>query len=345
MRLSVLDQSGVAADTTPDEAIRQTLALGRACEAMGYHRFWVSEHHNTAGIAGSAPEVLLGALAASTRSIRIGSAGVMLPHYAPLKVAEQFRVLDAIAPGRVDLGLGRGPGADRMTTYALKPDAMDNPLAMSGMDAFPQGVEDVIAWSSGDGPDASHTFHGIKAQPAGPTAPDCFIVGSTNYTAQLAAHFGLPYCFAHFFNDGMGAADAVDLYRRTFRPSQRRATPSASLCVFALAAPSEAEAEALFRPYALWRLDRDRGRTLPFPSLAAAAARTLTAHEEGQVDKLRRLALVGTPTQVVTALRAMVEAYGLDEMVVFAPGYPAEIRTRSYALIAEAAGLEPRAAA
>ncbi|WP_181706686.1 LLM class flavin-dependent oxidoreductase [Chthonobacter rhizosphaerae] len=342
MRLSVLDQSGVAAGVSPDKSIRETLALAKACETFGYHRFWVSEHHNTDGIAGSAPEVLLGALAASTRTIRIGSAGVMLPHYAPLKVAEQFRVLEALAPGRVDLGLGRGPGADRMTSYALKPDSMDNPIAMmSGMDSFPQAVEDVIAWAGGDGPDDAHTFHGIKAQPTGPSAPDCFIVGSTNFTAQLAAHFSLPYCFAHFFNDGVGAADAVDLYRRTFRPSQRRAEPYASLCVFALAAPTEDEADALFRPYALWRLDRDRGRTLPFPSVEMAAARALRPEEEGQVDRLRRLTLVGTPERVVANLKAVAEAHRLDEVVLFAPAYDPAVRTRSYRLIAEAAGLAP----
>ena len=144
MRLSVLDQSGTVAGRPPDASIRESLALARACEALGYYRYWVSEHHNNDAIAGSAPEVLLGALAAITRTIRIGSAGIMLPHYAPLKVAEQFRVLDALAPGRVDLGIGRGPGADRQTSYALNPAMMDNPLMMAAGDSFERDDERLL---------------------------------------------------------------------------------------------------------------------------------------------------------------------------------------------------------
>src|SRR5258708_4056168 len=158
MRISVLDQSGIAAGQSPDKAIRESLALARACEGLGYYRYWISEHHNSDGIAGSAPEVLLGALAVITSVMRIGSAGIMLPHYAPFKVAEQFRVLDALAPGRVDLGLGRGPGADLQTTYALKARAMNNLVSMAGPDSFMQDVDDVIAWSRGEALPHGHPF-------------------------------------------------------------------------------------------------------------------------------------------------------------------------------------------
>ena len=196
MRLSVLDQSGIAAGRSPYASIRESLALARACEEFGYHRFWVSEHHNNDGIAGSAPEVLLGALANVTRSMRIGSAGIMLPHYAPLKVAEQFRVLDALTPGRVDLGIGRGPGADRQTSYALKPAMVDHPLMVAGPDSFVGDLADVIAWSRGQPMSDDHPFAGVRAQPLGATAPQPWLLGSSalDRAARRAIRAALSLC-------------------------------------------------------------------------------------------------------------------------------------------------------
>ena len=181
---------------------------------MGYERYWCAEHHNSDSQAGTAPEILIAAIAATTRRIRVGSAGVMLPHYAALKVAEQFRVLDAIAPGRIDLGLGRAPGSDGRTAYAL------NPRAETAADQFPADVRDLLAWLSGEKLVEGHPFRDIRAQPAGPTMPEVWILGSSDYGAQVAAYFGLPFCFAHFITDGRGVEQALGVYREGYRPKR-----------------------------------------------------------------------------------------------------------------------------
>ena len=185
-RLSVLDQSVARAGRPQDEPIRDTVALAEHCEALGYQRFWLSEHHSLPTIVGTAPEVLMAAIAARTTRIRIGSAGVMLPHYSPLKVAEQFRVLDALAPGRIDLGVGRAPGSDRRTALLLNPD----PRAA---DRFPQQVQELHAWISGHAWPAGHPAQGIQALPRSATEPQLWMLGSSDYGAQLAAQLGLPY--------------------------------------------------------------------------------------------------------------------------------------------------------
>jgi luciferase family oxidoreductase group 1 len=198
MKLSVLDQSTAVSGRPQTDAIAESLALARHCDGLGYHRYWVSEHHHSGSIVGSAPEVLMAAIAATTSTIRVGSAGVMLPHYSALKVAEQFRVLEGIAPGRIDLGVGRAPGSDRLTAYALNPDAGQ------AAERFPQQVQDLQAWVSGMPLAPGHPFGAIRAHPQGPTSPEIWILGSSNYGAQLAAHFGLPYAYAYFFSEGGG---------------------------------------------------------------------------------------------------------------------------------------------
>src|SRR3982751_5961631 len=238
--LSVLDQSVAVSGRTEDASIRETLQLARHCEALGYKRFWVSEHHSPPTMVGSAPEVLMAAIAATTSRIRVGSAGVMLPHYAALKVAEQFRVLEAIAPGRIDLGVGRAPGSDRVTAYAL------NPYANAAED-FPRQVHELRAWVGNEPLDDDHPFAAIKAHPIGPTTPELWILGSSDYGAQLAAHFGLPYAFAYFFTEGRGVEEALALYRRNYRPSSRYPQPRATICVWALAADTEVEARRLLQ--------------------------------------------------------------------------------------------------
>lgn len=333
MRLSVLDQSTVVTGRTPAESIQETLALARHCEALGYDRYWLAEHHNSASQAGTAPEVLMAAVAATTQRIRVGSAGVMLPHYSSLKVAEQFRVLEAIAPGRIDMGLGRAPGSDGRTAYAL------NPQAASAADNFPAAVRDLLHWVRNEALPDSHPFREVAAQPAGPTAPQPWILGSSDYGAQVAAYFGLPYCFAHFITDGSGAAEALDTYRQQFRPSATLAAPHASISVWAMAAGTEAEVERHYASRALWRLGRDRGVFEPLPSPEEAAAYPYTEADRARIDRGRTRAFAGTPDTVVRQLRQAADALGVNEVVVLTTLHDPAARRRSYALLAEAAGL------
>ncbi len=333
MRVSVLDQSTVVSGRSPDASIRESLALIQHAEALGYHRYWVAEHHNAAAIAGSAPEVLMAALAATTKRIRIGSAGIMLPHYSALKVAETFRVLEAIAPGRIDMGLGRAPGSDGLTAHAL------NPAAASAADNFPAQVRDLLAWLAGEKLVERHPFRDITAQPQGPTVPEAWILGSSDYGAQVAAHFGLPYCFAHFISEGQGAEQAIGLYRHTFRPSAALAAPHASICVWALAADTEAEAERLFASRGLARLWRDRGVFAPLPSPEEAAAYPYTDNERARLAAHRSRAIVGTGPQVAAQLRALAAETGADELAVLSTAHDPAARRRSYTLIADAFGL------
>jgi len=329
LRLSVLDQSVSLAGSTEDAAIRDTLDLAQHCERLGYARFWVSEHHGLPTIIGSAPEMLMAAIAARTKRIRIGSAGVMLPHYSALKVAEQFRVLEALAPGRIDLGVGRAPGGDMRTARAL------NPNAHAAADDFPEQVRDLQAWTT------LPSHHGITAHPLGAHAPEVWILGSSNYGAQLAAHFGLPYAFAYFFVDGQGAEEALAIYRRLYQPSERHPTPQPTVCVWALVADTHEEAchHALGRER--WRVDRARGVLGPLQSPDVIAARGFSADEWPTVEAMRSKAFVGTAAEVGAQLRALASELQLDELVVNTWAHDPAARRKSYALLAQEFGLTP----
>lgn len=338
--LSALDQSSIASGRDAGEAVRETIALAQHCDALGFRRYWCAEHHNSASHAGSAPEVLLAAIGAVTKHIRIGSAGVMLPHYAALKVAEQFRMLEAIAPGRVDLGVGRAPGSDGRTAFAL------NPNANQAADRFPAQVMEVLGWL-GEGLPENHPFRSIVAQPMVPTRPQMWILGSSDYGAQVAGYFGLPYCYAHFFSDGGGSEQAVAVYRESFQPKPgmegRLEAPHVGLGVYCLAADTEAEAWRLFRSRELWRLKRDRGLYLPLPSVEEASDHAYSEVEMTRVQRMREAAMVGTAEQVKAKLEALSAAHGgVDEFAIITHCHDAVARRRSYSLIAEAFGLEGR---
>ena len=322
MKLSVLDQSISLAGAGEDAAIRDTLDLAVHCEQLGYHRFWLSEHHSLPTIVGSAPEILMAAVAARTTRMRIGSAGVMLPHYAALKVAEQFRVLEALAPGRIDLGVGRAPGADMRTAQLLNPDAY------RAAENFPQQIRDLQWWTAGE------AHHGVVAHPRGPHRPQVWVLGSSDYGAQLAAHFGLPYAFAYFFTDGQGCEQALDLYRTLYKPSERHPAPQATICVWALAADTEAEATHHALSRERWRVDRMRGQLGPLQRPDDIAARGFSADEQAIVDAARSKALVGSGAQVAAKMRALAAALGLDELVVNTWAHDPAVRRRSYALLA-----------
>ncbi|MGA0569511.1 LLM class flavin-dependent oxidoreductase [Variovorax sp. VNK109] len=328
LRLSVLDQSVSGVGRAQDEAIRNTVSMAEHCEALGYHRFWVSEHHALSTIVGTAPEILMAAIAARTKRIRIGSAGVMLPHYAPFKVAEQFRVLDALAPGRIDMGVGRAPGSDGRTAMLLNRDR-------NASDAFPQQVLELQAWACGEGVPQGHPGYGIAALPQSATAPTLWMLGSSAYGAQLAAHYGLPYAFAYFITDGQGAQQSLELYRQNFRPNAAGSSkPEATVCVWALAADTEEEAWHLFRSRERTRVDRLTGRFGPLLP-PEEATREWNSAEQPHVDALRRDAMVGTAAQVGAKLRALAEELEVDEIVVITWTWDPAAQRRSFELLAE----------
>ena len=325
MKLSVLDQSVACAGRDEGHALRDSLDLAQHCEALGYHRFWVSEHHGLPTIVGSAPEILMAAVAARTSRIRIGSAGVMLPHYSALKVAEQFRVLDALAPGRIDLGVGRAPGGDMRTAMAL------NPNAAHAAEQFPQQVMDLQAWTRGQ------RHQGIWAHPlpaAGATPPEIWILGSSNYGAQLAAHLGLPYAYAYFFVDGQGVEQALELYRTLYQPSARHPRPQPTICVWALAADSHAEAEHHALSRERWRLDRQRGRLGPLRPPDEIAAEGFSEAEVPVLDDSRARAVVGSAQDVGAKLRRLAGQLQLDELVINTWTHDPAVRRHSYSLLA-----------
>jgi luciferase family oxidoreductase group 1 len=335
LTFSILDQSIANAGRPQGEAIRNTLALAHATEAMGYHRFWVSEHHNNPAIVGTAPEILIGAIAATTSRIRVGSAGVMLPHYAPYKVAEQFRVLEALAPGRIDLGLGRAPGSDGRTAYALNPNANERPQQ------FPSDIRDLQAWLTGAALREGHPFTNVRANPAGDTSPEIWILGSSDYGAQVAAHFGLPYAFAWFFTDGAGGADAMRIYRDQYQPSARHPAPRPALCVWALAADTEDEAQHHFTSRARFRLLRDRGTFGPLEAPDIAAAYDYTDAERARLTEYRRTAFVGTGAQVAERIHDLAQRMQAAEMAIVTWAFDEQVRVKSYQLIAKALGVTP----
>jgi luciferase family oxidoreductase group 1 len=269
----------------------------------------------------------MAAVAARTTRMRIGSAGVMLPHYSALKVAEQFRVLEALAPGRIDLGVGRAPGADMRTAMLLNPDAY------AAAERFPQQIIDLQAWTAGQ------PQHGVVAHPRGPQRPQVWVLGSSDYGAQLAAHLGLPYAFAYFFADGQGVEQALQLYRSLYKPSERHPRPQATICVWALAADSDAEAQHHGLSRERWRLDRMRGVLGPLLPPDEIAARGFSAEEQPVVEATRRKALVGSAAQVGAKLRALADTLELDELVVNTWAHDPAVRRRSYTLLAQEFGL------
>lgn len=338
MKLSVLDQSPIKAGGTPAEAIRETVELARLCDQLGYHRYWVAEHHASDGLAGTAPEILIARIAAATQHLRVGSGGVMLSHYSALKVAEQFRVLEALYPGRIDLGIGRAPGSDGRTAMALQ----TGPYAY-GIEQFPSRIADLIDWL-GDGLPLDHPFAQVKAQPAGPSMPELWVLGSSGESARFAAHFGLAFSHAHFIT-AQGGLESLDLYRTHFKPSKRLPAPQGSIGVFVLCASTEAEAQRLASSRDLWRLRLDKGELGPIPTVEEALAFPYTDFDRAVIERNRRRQIVGTPDQVKAKLEELVARYGVDEAVVVSICHDPAARRRSYELLAEAFALEKRRAA
>jgi luciferase family oxidoreductase group 1 len=334
MRLGVLDQSPIRSGVSAADALHETLLLAEAADRLGYHRYWLAEHHGSNGLAGSAPEIMIGQVAARTRSIRVGSGGVMLSHYSPLKVAETFRVLEALYPGRIDLGIGRAPGSDRLADEALSvgPGRLDP-------QRFPVQVHDLMGYLDGALP-SDHPFHRVRVQPAGPTVPELWLLGSSDQSAQIAAYFGCPFSFAHFIV-GEGGPDVMALYRAHYRPSVHWPEAQGSIGVFALAADTADEAERLMRTRDLWSLRQRRGLTAPVPTIEEAESYPYTAQDRELVAHNRERCVWGTAGKVRDGLVALAERYGVGEVVVLTICPRFEARLRSYELLAGAFDLAP----
>jgi luciferase family oxidoreductase group 1 len=331
--LSVLDLAPVPHGTTSGEALANSTRLVRRAEDLGYTRHWVAEHHNMRGIASSAPAVLVAHLAAATSTIRVGSGGVMLPNHPPLVVAEQFGMLEALHPGRIDLGLGRAPGTDPVTARALRRSAA--PLSA---DDFPQQLGELLAWFNSSFPE-DHPYAAIHAVPAEGNMPAVWLLGSSGYSAQVAGILGLPFAFAHHFSPE-NTEIAMELYHQRFAPSDVLPEPYPMLGVAAVVAPSDEEAGALHAPSRLQMLLRRTNRPSRMVSPEEVAGYEWGPGEEELAQRLTAHHLVGSPATVVDGINKLVAATGAREIMVTTNLFSFADRIRSYELLAGAWGLD-----
>jgi luciferase family oxidoreductase group 1 len=332
--LSVLDLAPVGEGSSPRAALRASLDLVRRAEELGYLRFWVAEHHNMPGIASSSPPVLLAHLASATSEIRLGSGGVMLPNHSPLVVAEQFGMLEALHPGRIDLGIGRAPGTDPVTAQALRR-SRQAVLA----DDFPQQFVELVGYFTGSFAD-DHPFRRITAVPGLGYQPALWLLGSSDYSARVAGLLGLPFSFAHHFASGNTQA-ATEIYRRTFRPSDTLAEPRLMLGVAVICAEDDRRAQWLAGPARLAFLRLRQGRPGRYPTPEEAAEYSFTPYEREIVKGWTSSQIVGDPDTVRSALAELVERTGADELIVTTMTHSPADRTRSYELVAQAAEITP----
>jgi luciferase family oxidoreductase group 1 len=333
LTLSVLDQSPVRDGGTAAQALRETVALAQAAERLGYRRFWVAEHHNSAMFAGTAPEILIGQVAANTTAIRVGSGGVMLSHYSALKVAETFRLLAAFYPGRIDLGLGRAPGSDPRTAVALA-----HPKAVADVQEFPRQVTDLLGFLYDRLPQ-EHPFTGIGAQPGDdvPGLPEVWLLGSSDYSARLAASLGLPFAFADFFGTaGDYGPQIADLYRRQFRPSEFLREPKCSVALHVVCADTTERARQISASMRLMigRI-RSGGPRRPLSSPEEAAKDLAALADRSLIASFTRHYIEGDPDTVRAGLQAAAERYGTDDLIIATNAFAFADRLRSYELAAE----------
>ncbi|MDP2238954.1 MAG: LLM class flavin-dependent oxidoreductase [Burkholderiales bacterium] len=331
LKLSVLDQSPIISGHTPAQAVHETIRLAQAAEKLGYHRYWMAEHHSIAALADPCPEILVTRVAAATSTIRVGTGGVLLPYYSPFKVAEQFRMLEALFPGRIDLGIGRAPGGDQVTAAAM------GESRYSGAEHFPEQVQYLVAYLD-DALPVSHPFARVKAMPAGPTAPQIWLLGSSDYSGALAAQLGLRFAFAHFISAQGGDAVMRD-YRERYQPSGREPKPQALLCVFVICAKTSEEAGRLAMSIDLRRLNMDYGVNAAVPSNEEAANYPYTEADRRRIAAKRRRLVLGTPDTVRARLLELSEEYAADELMVITITGDYDSRLRSYELLADACGL------
>jgi luciferase family oxidoreductase group 1 len=334
--LSVLDLAPVAVDTTATQALQDSITLARAADALGYRRYWLAEHHNMPSIAISAPEILIGIIARETTRIRVGSGGIMLPNHAPLRVAELFATLEALYPGRIDLGIGRAPGTDPTTALALR-----QSRERLQINDFPERLRELLAFGHGSlaGSDfpADHAFRAIHTIPTGVGLPPLWLLGSSpGYSAALAAAHGLGFAFAYHINPSLDdAVMALQTYHAQFVPTAVQPQPQAILAVNVICAETAAEATALAAVLDVAHVRRQRKEMGPLPTVTEAQAYQFSAVEQAQVERYRARQIVGTPSMVSAQIHRLVEATGVTEVAVATSIAAIELRLRSYQLLAE----------
>ena len=331
LALGVLDQSPIISGTTPAAALEETVRLAQHAERLGYARYWLAEHHAIGALADPCPEILVARVAAATTRIRVGTGGVLLPYYAPLKVAEVFRMLEALYPGRIDLGIGRAPGGDLVTARALANGEYSHAAE------FPEQVADLVGFLDGTLP-AAHPYRRIRVMPEVPTAPQVWLLGSSDYSGALAAHLGLRFAFAHFISARGGDA-VMQAYKDRYRPSRREPAPRTSLCAFVICAETSDAAERLAASIDLRRLHMAQGIDAPVPTLAEATGRDYSSEERAYMASQRERLVLGDPATVKAKLVALAERYVADELLILTITGDYDSRRRSYELVAEAFGL------
>lgn len=322
--LSVLDLSPVGEGSTPAQSLANTLDLARHAERLGYKRYWLAEHHNMPGIASAATAVVIAHVAAGTKTIRVGAGGIMLPNHAPLVIAEQFGTLEALHPGRIDLGIGRAPGTDQRTARALRRGS-----APMGADDFPEQLSELVSYFRGDGPVVAVPSHGHQ--------PAFWLLGSSGYSAQVAGLLGLPFAFAHHFSSE-NTLPALALYRERFQPSEVLDRPYAMIAASVLAADTDEEAMRLAMPGALQFLRLRQGQPGLVPTPEEAAAYPYTEQELGFIEDRLGGQIIGSPDTVRAGVHELVERTGVDELMVVTSTHNGADRLRSYELLATTVG-------
>jgi len=327
IKLSVLDQSPISEGETAEEALKQTVELAQFTEKLGYQRFWVSEHHDTTGLAGSSPEVLISHIAAKTKKIRVGSGGVMLPHYSPYKVAENFKVLSGLTPGRLDLGLGRAPGGMPRATMALQEGKNRN------VDRYPEQIQDLLKYLHDD-LEKDHMLYGLKATPIVQQLPEVWLLGSSPSSAALAASLGLPYTFALFIN-GEGGEQYMNMYLRRFQPSKYLQKPKNMTAVFVICAETDEEAERIASSIDLSFIFLEQG--IPSngtPSPEKAAQYQYSPFEMARIRENRKRMIIGNPKKVKEEIIKLCERYETNEIMLASITYDFQDKLKSFELIA-----------
>lgn len=331
LKLSVLDQSPIRSGGSAAEALKDSVELARLTEQMGYARYWVAEHHGSRSFAGCSPEILIACIAAATSSIRVGSGGVMLPHYSPYKVAENFKILESLYPGRIDLGVGRAPGSDMLAAQAL---AYGSTI---GIEYFHNKLADLKAFLV-KGVPMTQGLEKIWVAPDTEHVPELWLLGSSRQSAVFASHLGLPYSFAHFIAPDQSLG-CMEHYRKAFQSSNDLDKPQGSLGVFVLCAETEEKVEALAACRDLWRLRFERGDPGPCPSIEEAGSYQYTPAERDKLKDRRRHMIAGTAETVKSQLIDIAEAHGVEELVIVTICHDFNDRVRSYRLVADAFNL------